>query len=121
MTISDQAARGLVLAALLVAILPGAASFRRWTPIMRGATAVCLALTIWAAAMNYGNGGGAIISAATLAKDAYTSADAAKKRAEAEMNANKRHGQVDKLKSDVEEAEEKTHERMRGDRSVEHA
>ena len=107
MTISEQAARGLVLAALLVAILPGAASFHRWTPVMRGATAICLGLTIWAAAMNYGNGGGAIISAATLAKDAYTSADAAKKRAEAELNANKRHGQVDKLKYDVEEAKRK--------------
>ncbi len=106
-TISEQAARGLVLAALLVAILPGAASFHRWTPVMRGATAICLGLTIWAAAMNYGNGGGAIISAATLAKDAYTSADAAKKRAEAELNANKRHGQVDKLKSDLDEAKRK--------------
>ena len=96
-TISEQAARGLVLAALLVAILPGAASFNRWTPIMRGATGICLGLTIWAAAMNYGNGGGAIISAAMLAKDDYTSAKADETRARSTLASIKEEGQVDEL------------------------
>ncbi len=106
--ISEQAARGLVLAALLVAILPGAASFHRWTPIMRGATGICLGLTIWAAAMNYGNGGGAIISAAMLAKHDYTSAKADETRARQTLASIKEEGQVDELAALLKKASEAT-------------
>ncbi len=106
LTISDQAARGLVLAALLVAVLPGAASFRGWTPIMRLATGVCLGLTIWAAAMNYGNGGGAVISAAKLAKDDYTSAKADETRARQTLANINEDGQVDELAGLLKKASE---------------
>lgn len=73
-TISEELATVMVLAALCVIVLPVVASLTHWNAFLRTSTALFVALTVWAAANAYSNKQGANIRAAEGAQQRYEDA-----------------------------------------------
>lgn len=96
-TVSNELATVLVLAAFGVVAIPTAASILGWSKNFRITTAMCVALTVWSAINAYSAKQGADILAAQSTQDRYQHAQGDEKLARQTLASIKEVGNVEEL------------------------
>ena len=97
MTISPEAATVLGMSAIMVAALPAAAGILGWCWLLRGGTAVFLALTIWSADIAYSSKQGETVRQSQTAEENYNKAKEKETRAKEVLKQVKETGTVEEL------------------------